>query len=86
MKVVIIEEKVSEIMLVWNLRITFINPRIKVPIRELETFVRMKLWDVEHFTTDFDLRKRRDNKMGTYKTLQHETNNKISGKKRTNIF
>ena len=58
----------------------------KVAIRQLETFGRMKLWDVEHFPTDFDLRKRRDNKMGTYKTLQLETNNKISGKKRTNIF
>ena len=58
----------------------------KVPSLKEVNFGKVKLWAVEHFWTDFDLTKRRDNKMDTYKTLQHETDNKISGKKRTNIL
>ena len=59
---------------------------VKVPSLKEVNFGKVKLWAVEHFWTDFDLTKRRDNKMDTYKTLQHETDNKISGKKRTNIL
>ena len=55
---------------------------IKVPSLKEVNFGKVKLWAVEHFWIDFDLRKRRDNKMGTYKTFQHETNNKILGKKK----
>ena len=32
----------------------------KVPIRQLRLSVRVKLWHVEHFPTDLDLRFRRD--------------------------
>ena len=37
----------------------------KVPSLKEVNFGKVKLWAVEHFWTDFDLRKRRDNKMGT---------------------
>ena len=36
---------------------------IKVPSLKEVNFGKVKLWAVEHFWTDFDLRKRRDNKM-----------------------
>ena len=45
----------------------------KVAILKEVNFGKIKLWAVEHFWTDFDLRFRRDG-----------TDNKISGKKRTN--
>ena len=38
---------------------------IKVPSLKEVNFGKVKLWAVEHFWTDFDLRKRRENKMGT---------------------
>ena len=38
---------------------------IKVPSLNEVNFGKVKLWAVEHFWTDFDLRKRRENKMGT---------------------
>ena len=56
-----------EVLWRWHLqtcpRIHQIQDLGKVLIWQLETFVRMKLWDIEHFPTDFDLRKRCDNKM-----------------------
>ena len=36
---------------------------IKVPSLKEVNFGKVKLWAVEHFWIDFDLRKRRDNKM-----------------------
>ena len=35
----------------------------KVPSLKEVNFGKVKLWAVEHFWTDFDLRKRRDKKM-----------------------
>ena len=35
-------------------------PFIRVPILKEVNFGKVKLWDVEHFWTDFDLSKRRD--------------------------
>ena len=35
----------------------------KVPSLKEVNFGKVKLWAVEHFWTDFDLTKRRDNKM-----------------------
>ena len=35
----------------------------KVPRLKEVNFGKVKLWDVEHFPTDFDLRKGRDKKM-----------------------
>ena len=43
----------------WILNIT----PLKVPSLKEVNFGKVKLWAVEHFWTDFDLRKRRDNKM-----------------------
>ena len=37
----------------------------KVPSLKEVNLGKVKLWAVEHFWTDFNLRKRRDKKMGT---------------------
>ena len=43
--------------------LTFMSGLTKVPSLKEVNFGKVKLWSVEHFWTDFDLTKSRDNKM-----------------------
>ena len=48
----------------------------KVPSLKEVNFGKVKLWAVEHFWTDFDLRKSRDNKVWKKKIGKHNAENK----------